>query len=134
MHHTRLDANRDQKKRTFDALSREEHDELLQHRRHRRKVLIGAETEQENKVRRERNSDRGHFRRLDNSNAACTGNLQANTKREAEGGREQVARKLEKEWKLQLASLAACGNGWLPTAHFTMYSCVCVLQVRLGLG
>ena len=118
MDHTRLDANRDQKKRTFDALSREEHDELLQHRRHRRKVLIGAETEQENKVRRERNSDREHFRRLDNFNAACNGDLQAIAKREAERERKRVARKLEKERKLQLTSLAACGNGRLPTADF----------------
>ena len=118
MHHTRLDANRDQKKRTFDALSREKHDELLQHRRHRRKVLIGAETEQENTMRHEKNSDREHFRQLDNFNAAHNGDLQAIAKREAERERKQVARKLEKERKLQLTNLAACGNGWLPTAHF----------------
>jgi hypothetical protein len=113
----RLTANRDQKKRMFDALSHEEHEELLQHRRRRRKVLIGAESDQENSVRRGKNSDRECFRRLDNFNAACNGDLQAIAKREAERERKKVARKLEKEQKLKLTSLATSGNGWLPTTH-----------------
>ena len=135
----RLTFNRDQKERTFGALSREEHEKLLQHRRRRRKVLVGAESDQENSVRRGKNSDREYFRRLDNFNAACNGDLHADNRKEGsrEGTEEGGSQAREgSEQKLQLTNLATSGNRErLATDHSCcMHSSVCVRQVRLELN